>query len=193
MEKEPTPEIDQKTILIVDDDPYNLDSLSALLAEGDYRVLRAGSVAEACRQSKDYKNEIHLLLSNFRMAGMSGVDVAEKIRGERPRLKVLLMSGFTEGMLVLDEGWHFMAKPGVHSQLRALIGRLISRAETPGAKPAPAPVRNGAPLNATGHLRSVGRRAPTEGKLPPASARAYRRQSPPAADRRSRGQRGSSR
>jgi hypothetical protein len=45
---------------------------------------------------------------------------------ERPRLKVLLMSGFTEGMLVLNEGWHFLAKPFIASQLRALVIGMVS-------------------------------------------------------------------
>jgi hypothetical protein len=45
---------------------------------------------------------------------------------ERPQLKVLLMSGFPEGMLVLNDGWHFLAKPFVASQLRALVAGLTS-------------------------------------------------------------------
>jgi DNA-binding response OmpR family regulator len=189
MEKEPTPGSDQKTILIVDDDPHNLDSLAALLLDRHYKVLRAGSGAEACLQSKDYKNEIDLLLANFQMAEVSGVDLANKIRSERPHLKVLLMSMFTAGMLVLNEGWHFLAKPHVHAHLRALIGELLSRSEAPGVNPQPVPV----PVHANGSVRPVRRRTPTAGKLPPASASGYRRQSPPAAGRRSRGPLGSSR
>ncbi len=126
MEIVPLPETDQKTILVVDDDPTILNSVCALLVDGNYKVLRAGSGAEAFQQSKDYKDQIHLLLSDFQMTGMSGVDLATKMTCERPELKVLLMSGFTEGMLVLNEGWHFLAKPFINSQLRALILGLVS-------------------------------------------------------------------
>ena len=126
MKTEPVTESGQKTILVVDEDPYNLESLSAWLMDGNYKILPAASAAEACRQSKDYANEIHLLMSNFQMAGMSGVDLATRMRGERPQLKVLLMSGFTEGMLVLNEGWHFLAKPFIPSQLQTLINGLIA-------------------------------------------------------------------
>jgi hypothetical protein len=45
---------------------------------------------------------------------------------ERPRLKVLLMSGFIGGMLVLNEGWHFLAKPFIASQLHALVAGMVS-------------------------------------------------------------------
>ena len=40
------------------------------------------------------------------------------------------MSGYPEGMLVLNEGWHFLAKPFVPSQLRALIEGLITPNKT---------------------------------------------------------------
>ena len=59
------------------------------------------------------------------MPVMSGMDLATEISLERTEIKVLLMSGFTGGMLVLNEGWHFLAKPFIPSQLRALIAGLI--------------------------------------------------------------------
>ena len=60
------------------------------------------------------------------MPGMNGISLAAELSLDRPQIKVLLMSGFTGGMLVLNEGWHFLAKPFVPSQLRALIKGLIS-------------------------------------------------------------------
>jgi DNA-binding NtrC family response regulator len=126
MEKAHVPENNRKTVLVVDDDPNILNSVCALLADSNYKVLRAHGGEEAFQQSKDYKHEIHLLLSDFQMAGMSGVELATKMTCDRPHLKVLLMSGFTEGMLVLNEGWHFLAKPFINSQLRALIVGLVS-------------------------------------------------------------------
>jgi len=181
METEPAPANGQKTILVVDDDSYNLQFLSALLVDSHYKVLLAAGAAEAGRQSKEYKNEIHLLLSNFQIAGVSGVELAAKMRGERPQLKVLLMSGFTEGMLVLNAGWHFLPKPHVHSQLRALIAGLTSQDGSSWFS------------EKTGNSRSAGRRIPTGGKSPRRPASDYRRQSPRAADRLSRGPRESSR
>jgi len=153
MQKVPIPEDDQKTILVVDDDTNILNSVCALLVDSNYKVLRAGSGKEAFQQSKDYKNEIHLLLSDFQMEGMSGVDLATKMTRERPQLKVLLMSGFTEGMLVLNEGWHFLAKPFINSQLRALIVGLVSPerdSKFTGSSAEPAYVTKGLPLRASG-------------------------------------------
>jgi DNA-binding NtrC family response regulator len=116
----------QRTILVVDDDPDILEVVSALLVDGGYHVLAACSGEAALQQSRLYKGEISLLLSDFQMPAMSGIELATQMCRVRPDLKVLMMSGFTDGMLVLNEGWHFLAKPFVSSQLRALILGLVS-------------------------------------------------------------------
>jgi DNA-binding NtrC family response regulator len=114
----------QKTVLVVDDDASILNAVSAFL-ERQYNVLTAANGKEALQQSKDFKSEIHLLLSDFQMPEMSGVELATEITLQRPKIKVLLMSGFPGGMLVLNEGWHFLAKPFIPSQLSALIVGLV--------------------------------------------------------------------
>ena len=96
-----------------------------MLVDKRYNILRAGSGAEGLLQSQNFKGEIHLLLSDFQMPAMSGVELATAMTLERPQLKVLLMSGFTEGMLVLNAGWHFLHKPFIASQLRALVVTLV--------------------------------------------------------------------
>jgi DNA-binding NtrC family response regulator len=117
----------RKTILIVDDEEHVLSVVSRLLAKGDYNVLTANSGSNGLQQSREFQGEIDLLLSDFQMpGGMSGVDLATAMTLDRPQLKVLLMSGFPAGMLVLNEGWHFLAKPFVSSQLRALVVGLVS-------------------------------------------------------------------
>ena len=58
------------------------------------------------------------------------MDLGTAMTLERPQLKALPTCGFPEGMLVLNEGWHFLSKPLVTSQLRALIAGLVS----PGGK-----------------------------------------------------------
>jgi hypothetical protein len=45
---------------------------------------------------------------------------------ERPQLKVLLMSGFPDGTLVLNGGWHFLSKPFASSQQQAMAIGLVS-------------------------------------------------------------------
>jgi CheY-like chemotaxis protein len=121
----PVPQQDRRTILVVDDDPAILAVVCSLLADRGYDLLTAGSGRLALEQSRAFNGDIHLLLSDFQMPGMSGIELATEITADRPELKVLMMSGFDGGMLVLNEGWHFLAKPFIASQLRALIRGLI--------------------------------------------------------------------
>jgi DNA-binding NtrC family response regulator len=130
MEQSPDPQDDKKTVLVVDDDASILAVVSGLLGDHEYNILTAGTGALALQQSRDFEGPIHLLLSDFQMPGMSGVGLATAMTLDRPHLKVLLMSGFPEGMLVLNEGWHFLAKPFVASQLRALVTGLVSPDKT---------------------------------------------------------------
>jgi len=126
MEKQPGSSPNNlKTILVVDDDPPTLELISELFLGSGYNVLTASSGESAVQRARNYKSEIHLLLSDFQMPGMSGIELAIKMTLERPQLKVLMMSAFTGGMLVLNEGWHFLPKPFVPSQLRALVLGLI--------------------------------------------------------------------
>ena len=117
---------DQKTILVVDDDPIIVKFVSNVLSKRSYHVLTATSGPDALKKSKTHKGVIDLLLSDFQMPELSGVELATKITHTRPKIKVLLMSGFPEGMLVLNEGWHFLAKPFIPSQLLTLISGLIT-------------------------------------------------------------------
>jgi CheY-like chemotaxis protein len=89
------------------------------------RLSAPAAVRKPFRCPRGYAGEIHLLLSDFQMPEMSGVELATAITIDRPKIKVLLMSAFPAGMLVLNEGWHFPAKPFIHSQLRALISGLV--------------------------------------------------------------------
>ena len=116
----------EKTILVVDDEATILNYVSGFLKAGKYNVLTATSGEVALQQSKDYKENIHLLLTDFQMPGMTGIELATAMSVDRPQLKVLMMSGFTGGMLVLNEGWHFLPKPFVASQLLALVVGLVS-------------------------------------------------------------------
>jgi two-component system cell cycle sensor histidine kinase/response regulator CckA len=116
----------QKTVLVVDDEESILKHVSRFLRAGKYNVLTATSGKNALQTSRDYKEAIHLLLTDFQMPGMDGINLATAMSIDRPQLKVLMMSGFTAGMLVLNEGWHFLPKPFIASQLLALVVGLVS-------------------------------------------------------------------
>jgi CheY-like chemotaxis protein len=117
----------RKTILVVDDDPAILVFVSELLREGGHRVLAATDGEVALQLAAQYPGEIHLLLSDFEMPRMSGIVLATALTNARPAIKVLLMSGFAGGTLLLNDGWYFLPKPFVASQLRSIVTTLTYR------------------------------------------------------------------
>ena len=120
----------KKSILLVDDDPALLESVRGLLLGADYNVISAGCGQDALQQAKDFQSEIHLLLSDFQMEGMTGIELATQLTAARPEVKVVVMSGYPAETLILNEGWHFLPKPFVASQLLALVVGLISPDKT---------------------------------------------------------------
>ena len=115
----------RKTILIVDDDPLIVRTVTAILHGQGFDIITAESGAEALEKSGTFDGEIALLLTDFEMANMAGIELATRLTELRPAIKVLMMSGFNGGMLILNEGWHFLTKPFLASQLRAMVVTLI--------------------------------------------------------------------
>jgi len=127
LEKIPLPPETRKTILVVDGHALVRQLIADVLHHDDcYNVLMAETGTDGLQQSREFKGEIHLLLTDFQMPGMSGIELATAMTTDRSKLKVLMISGFPDGMLVLNEGWHFLPKPFIASQLRTLVTGLLS-------------------------------------------------------------------
>lgn len=61
------------------------------------------------------------ILSDVEMPGMTGIELAIRLNRTRPETRILLISGFDSGMLVLNNGWQFLPKPFVANMLRDRI------------------------------------------------------------------------
>src|SRR5579885_2898606 len=83
-------------ILLVDDDPRNLDALEVILADPGYRLIRATSGDEALRLL--LRNEVAAIVLDVRMPGMSGFEVAQLVKG-RERFKRVPILFLTAHML----------------------------------------------------------------------------------------------
>jgi DNA-binding response OmpR family regulator len=85
-------------------------------------VLPANSAKNTIRIEAEFSGTIDLLLSDVMLPGISGPDLAEKLKGQRPEMRVILMSAYPRGaLLVLNYGWHFMQKGFMPL---ALVGRI---------------------------------------------------------------------
>jgi two-component system, cell cycle sensor histidine kinase and response regulator CckA len=85
-----------ETILAAEDDPAIRALTVRALSDLGYRVLAAGSGPEALDLAAATPGEIDLLVTDVVMPGMSGYDLAARLRELRPALRVLYVSGYTE-------------------------------------------------------------------------------------------------
>ncbi len=89
----------------------------------------ARSVAEAIQLGGQFKSEIHVLVTDVIMPGMSGKDLAERLQGLRPLMRVLFVSGYTDDALghhgVLKPGTHFLQKPFTRDALACKVRDIL--------------------------------------------------------------------
>lgn len=76
-----------------------------------YTLLMATNGQDALCMADQHEGKIDLLLSNVQMPGITGPDLAKELKKSRPEMRVMLMSGYPQGILLLDHGWTFLQKP----------------------------------------------------------------------------------
>lgn len=87
------------TVLLVEDSPALRRQLRRLLVATGLKVLDTGSAEEALRLSREAGAGVSLLLTDVGLPGRSGAELAREMRGQAPRLPVLLISGYPKEVL----------------------------------------------------------------------------------------------
>ena len=106
-----------ETILIVEDDPLVRAITERDLKAHGYQVLSAASPDEAedLVAESEYRGEVAILLTDVVMPGRNGRELYHTLKADRPCLKVLYMSGYTDNVVVhhgvLEPGTAFIQKP----------------------------------------------------------------------------------
>jgi DNA-binding NtrC family response regulator len=118
------------TILVVEDHAVLLKFVKQILEDANFTVIAASRAKEAIQLEAEFPGTIDLLLSDVRMRNTSGPSLAKKLKERRPQMRVMLMSGYPGGaLLVLNYGWHYIEKPFVASALVSKIKEIL-RGET---------------------------------------------------------------
>jgi CheY-like chemotaxis protein len=119
-----------ETLLLVEDKEEVRAVLQSVFARNGYRMLLAGNGPEALKLWEQRRDEIALLFTDVVMpGGMNGRELAERLRLDRPDLKVIYCSGYEANILgaeaLAKPGTSFLAKPfnltQAVSQVRGLL------------------------------------------------------------------------
>jgi PAS domain S-box-containing protein len=85
-----------ETILLVEDQDEIRDLVREFLQKNGYTVLHAADGTEALEMANEYKDPIHLLLTDVVMPNLGGRELAHRLIQPRPQMKVLFMSGYPD-------------------------------------------------------------------------------------------------
>ena len=126
----------KKTLLVVDDEPMVRDIETQILRLQGYTVLEAESAAEALRVAASTV-AIHLLVTDFSMPDVDGLELTRQFRAVHPKTPVLMVSG-SRSLIQhkaddLDR-FEFLEKPFQFNDLLHKVRTLLDAA-------APLPIR----------------------------------------------------
>jgi PAS domain S-box-containing protein len=128
-----------ESILLVEDEETVRTLAATALRQLGYRVIEAGTVAEALQQWETAGGKVDLLLTDLIMpGGLSGQDLAERLFRKAPELRVIYTTGFSSSPIAsqmhLEKGLNFLAKPYSFSELAEMVRHqldaVVSRASS---------------------------------------------------------------
>jgi PAS domain S-box-containing protein len=85
-----------ETVLVVEDQDGIRDIVRESLRRNGYKVLIANDGEEALQMAAAYPDPIHLLITDLVMPNIGGRELAQRLTPQRPTMKVLFMSGYSE-------------------------------------------------------------------------------------------------
>ena len=118
------------TILVAEDDDGTRASVSRLLERLGYTVLLAPDGIQALRMAELNGGRIDLLLTDVMMPGLTGPQLAARLRGVAPHVPVIFMSGYPEDALAEVPGLQletdFVAKPFASATLARRVAEKLA-------------------------------------------------------------------
>jgi two-component system cell cycle sensor histidine kinase/response regulator CckA len=119
-----------QTVLVVEDEPALREVTRRILARSGYHVIAAASGDEALDLLSARTDHIDVLLTDVIMPRMQGSELADKVRVLQPAVRVVFMSGYTQGLLskqgVLEPGVHLIEKPFSQATLLTKLHEIVS-------------------------------------------------------------------
>jgi PAS domain S-box-containing protein len=116
-----------ETILLVEDDGDLRELVEKTLRRYGYRVFAAGDGPAALDAARRHPGEIHLLLADVLLPGMSGIELSRRFPAVSPATKVLFVSGFANTGVweLLPRGARLLDKPFTGDKLVESVRRAL--------------------------------------------------------------------
>jgi len=113
-------------ILLVDDEDLVRSGTAEMLSDLGYSVLEASSGAEALRLLRSGE-PVDLMITDYLMPGMNGVQLVEQARPLAPSMQILLITGYSTIAEGPGAAIPRLAKPFRQSELSRVIADMLAR------------------------------------------------------------------
>jgi CheY-like chemotaxis protein len=127
----------RRRVMVVDDDPMMMDVLVRILRRENFDLVTALSGPEALQKAGADPTPIDLLITDFAMPEMKGHELADRMRQQFPKLRVLYQTGFSdmlfENRAELEDNAAFVEKPFTARGLREAARFILFGAINPAS------------------------------------------------------------
>jgi len=123
-----------ETVLLVEDNDAVRALATRILRNLGYTVLEAPDGMVALEVTANYPNPIQLVLSDVVMPHLGGIALAARLSAERPKLKLILMSGYAGGDATGAEqeaAWPRLDKPFTSQMLAQVVRAVLDETSIP--------------------------------------------------------------
>lgn len=117
------------TILVVEDEQVQLEGIAGFLVKQGYRVFKASEATEALEIAR--RETLDIVLSDFRMSGMNGIELLVSLKNLNPDIEVIIMTAYgsvesaTEAMKL--GAVDYITKPVDLHRLQVMIRNILER------------------------------------------------------------------
>ena len=119
----------QKVVLVVDDDTSVRACVKAALITEGFRTLEAGDGELGLKLVRKIGSKIDLVISDIKMPKLDGIQLANLVRAEFPKIPIILVSGYVDVALQNQPGVEFIAKPFLLPTLLNTVRKMVAMAK----------------------------------------------------------------
>ncbi len=118
-----------KKVLVIDDDPAFNKMLSHFLERNNFQVVSAHSANTALLEIE--RESFDLVLTDFRLPGMDGLELIRTIKSKNPELPVILITNYADVRTAVNSikfgAFEFVSKPLIPDEFLVIVNKALSK------------------------------------------------------------------